>query len=214
MQEMQKTQVWSLGRKDPLEKEGMAARSNILAWRTEEPGGLQSTGSQRVRLDWSDWAHMHAKRSKYWGSSEKQGRATIQAWRRPQGGWWDPETGTPSGLFSPCLSELASPSPIADKLSPHIRESDSQSSGSVAFFVKPDRKIWEDSDWPEEWETMKLVQPESGPSPIARQWGLLLQEGRGEVRDRHLTTSSRNVYLKWWDLKDNKWRRINEERTF
>ena len=110
-----------------------------------------------------------------------------------------------NGLFSPCLSELASPSPIPDKLSPHIRESDSQSSGSVAFFVKPDRKIWEDSDWPEEWETMKLVQPGSGPSPIARQWRLLLQEGRGEVRDRHLTTSSRNVYLKWWDLKDNKW---------
>ena len=39
------------------------------------------------------------------------------------------------------VSELASPSPIPDKLSPHIRESDSQSSGSVAFFVKPDRKI-------------------------------------------------------------------------
>ena len=41
----------SLGRKDPLEKE-MAMHSSILAWRipwTEEPGGLQSIGSQRVR---------------------------------------------------------------------------------------------------------------------------------------------------------------------
>ena len=40
----------SLGRKDPLE-EGVAAHSSVLAWRipwTEEPGGLQSTGSQRV----------------------------------------------------------------------------------------------------------------------------------------------------------------------
>ena len=42
--------VQSLGRKDPLEKD-MAARSSILAWeipRTEEPGGLQFMGSQRV----------------------------------------------------------------------------------------------------------------------------------------------------------------------
>ena len=42
--------VQSLGREDPLE-EGMATHSRILAWRipwTEEPGGLQSTGWQRV----------------------------------------------------------------------------------------------------------------------------------------------------------------------
>ena len=47
---MQGTQVQSLGREDPLEK-GMATHSLILAWKTpwtEEPGGLQSTGSQRV----------------------------------------------------------------------------------------------------------------------------------------------------------------------
>ena len=47
---MRETQVWSLGWEDPLE-EGMATHSSILAWRipwTEEPGGLQSMGSQRV----------------------------------------------------------------------------------------------------------------------------------------------------------------------
>ena len=47
---MQETQVRSLGWDDPLEK-GMATHSSILAWRipwTEEPGGLQSMGSQRV----------------------------------------------------------------------------------------------------------------------------------------------------------------------
>ena len=47
---MQETWVQSLGREDPLEKE-MAAHSSILAWRTpwtEEPGELQSLGSQRV----------------------------------------------------------------------------------------------------------------------------------------------------------------------
>ena len=46
---MQEAQVQSLGPEDPLEK-GMATHSVILAWEipwTEEPGGLQSTGSQR-----------------------------------------------------------------------------------------------------------------------------------------------------------------------
>ena len=49
----QEAWVRSLGREDLLE-EGLAAHSSILAWRipgTEEPGGLQSTGSQRVRHD-------------------------------------------------------------------------------------------------------------------------------------------------------------------
>ena len=50
---MQETQVQSLGQEDPLQKE-MATHSSIPAWRipwTEEPGGLQSTGSQsRTRL--------------------------------------------------------------------------------------------------------------------------------------------------------------------
>ena len=49
----QETQVRSLGWEDPLEKE-MATHSSILAWRipwTEEPGRLQSTGSQRVGDD-------------------------------------------------------------------------------------------------------------------------------------------------------------------
>ena len=50
---MWETWVQSLGWKDPLEK-GMATHSSILAWKilwTEEPGGLQSMGSQRVRHD-------------------------------------------------------------------------------------------------------------------------------------------------------------------
>ena len=50
---MRETWVQSLGPEDSLEKE-MATHSSILAWRipwTEEPGGLQSTGSQRVGHD-------------------------------------------------------------------------------------------------------------------------------------------------------------------
>ena len=50
---MWETWVRSLGQEDPLEKE-MATHSSILAWEipgTEEPGGLQSIGSQIVRHD-------------------------------------------------------------------------------------------------------------------------------------------------------------------
>ena len=50
---LQETQVRSLGGEDPLEM-GMETHSSILAWRipwTEEPGGLQSMGSQRVGHD-------------------------------------------------------------------------------------------------------------------------------------------------------------------
>ena len=50
---MWKTQVRSLGQEDALEKE-MTTHSSIFAWRiawTEEPGGLQSMGSKRVRHD-------------------------------------------------------------------------------------------------------------------------------------------------------------------
>ena len=50
---MQETWFQALGQEDPLEK-GMAIHSSILAWRilrTEEPGGLQSMGSQSVGHD-------------------------------------------------------------------------------------------------------------------------------------------------------------------
>ena len=53
MQEVQETWVQSLGWEDPLE-EGMATHSSILTWRipwTEELGGLQSIGLQRVGQD-------------------------------------------------------------------------------------------------------------------------------------------------------------------
>ena len=52
---MPETRVWSLGWEDPLEKE-MAIHSKTTAWKipwTEEPGGLQSMGSQRVGHDWA-----------------------------------------------------------------------------------------------------------------------------------------------------------------
>ena len=54
---MQETQIQSLGQEDLLEKE-MATHSSILAWKIpwmEEPGGLQSMGSQRVGHD----EHLH-----------------------------------------------------------------------------------------------------------------------------------------------------------
>ena len=56
---MQRTSVWSLDQKDPLEK-GMATHPTILAWRipwTEEPGGLLSRELQRVGHAWVTNTH-------------------------------------------------------------------------------------------------------------------------------------------------------------
>ena len=55
MRETQETRVWSLGWEDPQEEE-MASHSSTIIWkiqRTEEPGGLLSTGSQRGGHDWA-----------------------------------------------------------------------------------------------------------------------------------------------------------------
>ena len=57
---MWETWVWSLGQEDPLEKD-MATHSSILVWRipqTEEPGGLQSMGLQRVEHNWVTNTHI------------------------------------------------------------------------------------------------------------------------------------------------------------
>ena len=75
---MQDTRAWSLGWEDPLEK-GKATHSSVLARRipgTEEPGRLQSTGSQRVRRDWAtsnlrqpsmlSLGHLPGERSSEW----------------------------------------------------------------------------------------------------------------------------------------------------
>ena len=59
--------VRSLGREDPLEEE-MATQSNILVWEvqwTEEPGGLQSMGSQTARQD-RTWQLNNNKHSLVW----------------------------------------------------------------------------------------------------------------------------------------------------
>ena len=69
--EFQWTWVQSLGWEDSLDK-GMATHFSTLAWIipwTEEPGGLQSMGSQRGRHDWSNLAHTHTHThlySKHW----------------------------------------------------------------------------------------------------------------------------------------------------
>ena len=57
-----RNEMWlqPLGREEPLE-EKMATHSSILAWRiqqTEEPGGLESVGSQSMGHDWRDLAYM------------------------------------------------------------------------------------------------------------------------------------------------------------
>ena len=59
-------QVRSLGQEDTPEEE-MATHCSILAWNipwTEEPGGLHSRGSQRVKQDWAQHTYTHSSRSK------------------------------------------------------------------------------------------------------------------------------------------------------
>ena len=63
----QETRVLSLGREDTLEK-GMATRSSIFVWRipgTEEPGGLQSTGLERIGRDQHTHTHTHTHTQLY-----------------------------------------------------------------------------------------------------------------------------------------------------
>ena len=78
MQEIQETTVRLLDWEDLLKK-GKATHSSILTciipW-TEEPGRLQSMGSQRVRHNWSDWTHTHSQQKvnnyiqlKFWNQS-------------------------------------------------------------------------------------------------------------------------------------------------
>ena len=67
---MQEMWVRSLGQEDPLEKE-MASHSSIPPWEipwTEEPGGLQSMGSQRVRHNWltENILHIYAQKAEKW----------------------------------------------------------------------------------------------------------------------------------------------------
>ena len=115
MQEVQETWVWSLGGEESLE-EGMATHSSILAWRmpwTEEPGGLQSMGLQRVGHDWSDWARTHAgwrmqmdsqvKRYVGWGLGGSQ--AQLQSWSRSALPFWYLDLPT-WNLSEPCAIKM------------------------------------------------------------------------------------------------------------
>ena len=80
---MQETWVRSLGQEVPLE-EGMATHSSILAWRilcSEENGGPQSIGSQRVRHDWSDLACNHPNGRKQRGSKESFDEGERGEWK-------------------------------------------------------------------------------------------------------------------------------------
>ena len=84
MQERQEMWVWSLGWEDPSE-ESMATHSSILAWRipwTEEPGGLQSIGLQRIGQDWSDLACMHIDSTQVFSLRKMKNQGTSEITNR------------------------------------------------------------------------------------------------------------------------------------
>ena len=91
---MQETQVQSLGQEDLMEKE-MATHSSILAWKipwTEEPGRLQSMGSQRVKTRLSDFTSLSFtfffSISITWGSSSLRisicGSYIVHNWKKKE----------------------------------------------------------------------------------------------------------------------------------
>ena len=105
---VQETGVRSLGWEDPLEK-GVAIHSSILAWRipwTEEPAGLQSMGSQRVRQNGATNAATAAGSRRVWVISPHVSLLTLPL---------SPSGSLPDWSFSrlaASLGTLASPSPF------------------------------------------------------------------------------------------------------
>ena len=104
---MQKTWVWALDWEDLLEM-GMATHSSILAWRiswTEEPGRLQSMGSQRVRhnlatntfLHWIGYTHEHVHI--YFKHSHNLSSIQIQLSKYP----WSPSSVTDTIMEFGCI---------------------------------------------------------------------------------------------------------------
>ena len=106
VQEPQEMWVRSLGREDAVEK-GMATHSSILAWQvpwTEEPGGLQSMGSQRVG---HDWAHSHANLAsalRFLSISPSVAFPTF--WVSPQPHPFPPSEGPASGRLGSSTAKL------------------------------------------------------------------------------------------------------------
>ena len=87
---MQETWVWSLGWEDPLEKE-MVTHSSILAWRipwTENPGGLQSMGSQRVGHSWATSPRGFLVGTMGKESACNSGHRQMQVWSLGSPGKW------------------------------------------------------------------------------------------------------------------------------
>ena len=86
MQETQEMQAWFLGQEDPLEKE-MTNHSSITAWqilRTEDPGGFQSLGLQRVGHNWATDVCIQTKK-KYVGEPNPswflcENKAYLETW--------------------------------------------------------------------------------------------------------------------------------------
>ena len=107
MEETLETPVWSLGQEDPLEK-GMATHSSILAWRipwAEEPGGPQSTGSQRVR---HNGAGVHSSfgqgLAERWSLSMRSRERLFLSGSWGGEGWRQLELGSVSFRRFPCAS--------------------------------------------------------------------------------------------------------------
>ena len=131
---MQETWVWPLVWDHPLE-EGMATHSSILAWRipwTEEPGGLQSIGSQKDRHDWATkhstvfqlWTHTSITCCSVYHNLKKYFKldfsfSSANSWSRGEEGVWTCSFIVHILLPLQIRSDQISRSVVSDSLRPH-----------------------------------------------------------------------------------------------
>ena len=131
---MQETWVWPLVWDHPLE-EGMATHSSILAWRipwTEEPGGLQSIGSQKDRHDWATkhstvfqlWTHTSITCCSVYHNLKKYFKldfsfSPANSWSRGEEGVWTCSFIVHILLPLQIRSDQISRSVVSDSLRPH-----------------------------------------------------------------------------------------------
>ena len=97
---MWETRVRSLGWEDPLEKE-MAPHSSTLAWRIpwrEQPGRLQSMGSQRSGHDWATSTHSRGKLKSWGGRNSIRNMQTQARWGLGERGWMGTGPGSRAGV--------------------------------------------------------------------------------------------------------------------
>ena len=134
--------VQSLGREDPLEEE-MAPHSSILAYEipwTEEPGGLQSAGSQRVGQDWAH-TQQRAEDGGRAGKVNQPANGSVHLLRMEMGSPLISKPSHPLHFLSPALQGNNQTMATVSALGRRPRKATSLRPPSSAFLQKRRRQL-------------------------------------------------------------------------